>query len=167
MRVSRSAGGVQSEPAGPPFELSSAPKLVRDLMARKIMTIEPDATLEHLEEHLDSFRIGHLPVVEGETLVGLITRNDLLHASSSFLSDQAAERNVIIHRVEARRIMQKDLITVGPDDTLAEAARVMWEARIGCVPVVQGDNQLVGLITEADFLRVAHYFLSEGASSES
>ena len=158
----RSASGehaIQSQPPGPRFELASTPTLVRDLMTRKLMTIEPNATLEHLEEHLENFRIGHLPVVEGDKLVGLITRNDLLHASSSFLSDHASERDVIIHKVQASRIMQRELITVGPDDTLAEVTRIMWEAKIGCVPVVEEGGKLVGLVTEADFLRVAHHFL--------
>ena len=161
MRRSSGTLDVQSQSAGPRFELSSTPKLVRDLMARKLITIEPDSTLEHLEEHLDNFRIGHLPVVEGDKLVGLITRNDLLHASSSFLSDHANERDIIIHKVQARRIMQKELITVSPDDTLAEVARIMWEAKIGCVLVTEGESQLVGLVTEADFLRVAHHFLTD------
>lgn len=157
---------VQSPSAGQHFELSKTPRIVRDLMARKLITIEPDSTLEHLEEHLDNFRIGHLPVVEGDKLVGLITRNDLLHASSSFLSDHASERDIIIHKVQAKRIMQKELITVSPDDTLAEVARVMWEAKIGCVLVTEGENQLVGLVTEADFLRVAHHFLMGRAAPE-
>ena len=54
------------------------------------------------------------------------------------------------------------------DDSLADVATLMWEARVGCVLVVEGDDKLVGIITEGDFLRVAHHFLRQaGAGSES
>jgi CBS domain-containing protein len=130
-------------------------------MSRKLFTIEPDTILQNLEQHMERFRFGHLPVVDGEKLVGLVTHGDLLHASSSFLSAQAAQRNAIIHQVPVSRIMQRDLITVGPDDELSEVATLMWEARVGCVLVVEDEDKLVGIITEGDFLRVAHFFLKQ------
>ena len=132
-------------------------------MSRKVFTIEPDATLEHLEEYMEAYGIRHLPVVEGHKLVGLITRGDLLHASSSFLSDRAQERDAIIHKVAASRIMQRELITANPNDRLTEVAVLMWEAKIGCVPVVEPEDRLVGIVTTADFLRLAHHFLVAGA----
>lgn len=149
---------------GPRFELASTPRLARDLMTRQLFTIEPDTILENLEEHMEKFRFGHLPVVDGDKLVGLVSHGDLLHASSSFLSDHAAQRNAIIHQVPVSRIMQRELITVGPEDTLADVASLMWEARVGCVLVVEEDDKLVGIITEGDFLRVAHHFLVQAAN---
>ncbi|HEV8248003.1 MAG TPA: CBS domain-containing protein [Polyangiaceae bacterium] len=147
---------------GTRFELAGTPKLARDIMSRQIFTIEPEATLEHLEEHMKQYRFGHLPVVDGDKLVGLISHGDLLHASSSFLSERAKERDEIIHKVPVTRIMQRDLITVSPSDTLADVALLMWEARVGCVLVIEGEDKLVGIITEGDFLRVAHHFLAHG-----
>ena len=144
---------------GPPFDLRETPKLVRDVMSRKLFTVEPDTILKDLERHMQTFRIGHLPVVDGEKLVGLVTHNDLLHASSSFLSDQADQRNALIHTVPVSRIMQRELITVGPDDSLTDVARIIWEARVGCVLVVENENKLIGIVTEGDFLRIAHHFL--------
>jgi CBS domain-containing protein len=141
------------------FELPSAPRLVRDLMSKKLFTIEPETPLARLEEHMMSFRFGHLPVVEGNKLVGLLTHGDLLHASSSFLSARATERDAIIHKLPASRIMQREIVTVGPDDTLADVALLMWESRLGCVPVVDGSGELVGMLTEADFLRASYFFL--------
>ena len=131
------------------------------MMSRKLFTIEPDTVLQNLEEHMEKFRFGHLPVVDGDKLVGLISHGDLLHASSSFLSDHAEQRNAIIHQIPVSRIMQRELITVKPDDALSEVAALMWEARVGCVLVVEADDKLVGIITEGDFLRVAHHYLKQ------
>jgi CBS domain-containing membrane protein len=162
VRSSRDSSGP-----GPRFELGSTPRMAKDLMSRKLFTIEPDTILQNLEEHMEKFRFGHLPVVDGEKLVGLVSHGDLLHASSSFLSDHAAQRNAIIHQVPVSRIMQRELITVGPNDGLAEVAALMWEARVGCVLVVEDGDKLVGIITEGDFLRVAHHLLKQEVAKKS
>jgi CBS domain-containing membrane protein len=157
--VSHTQGRAPPQPAAPRFVVAGRPKLVRDLMTRQIFTISPDDTLEHLEEHMQAFRFRHLPVVDGKKVVGLITHRDLLHASSSFLSERAKERDEIIHRVPAKRIMQRELITVRPSEQLSEVAIMMWEAKIGCVLVTEEDGTLLGIVTEADFIRLAHHFL--------
>jgi CBS domain-containing protein len=141
------------------LRVAKNPRLARDLMTKNIFTIEPDDIIEHLEEHMEGFRFRHLPVVEGHKLVGLITRSDLLHASSTFLSDSARQRNEIIHKQPAKRIMQRELVTVRPTDTLLDVAFLMWETRVGCVLVTEDDDTLVGIITEGDFLRLAYHFL--------
>jgi CBS domain-containing protein len=136
------------------------PKLAQDLMTRKIFTIGEDDVLSHLEEQMRELRFRHLPVVEDRKLVGLIALADLLHASSSFLSNKAKERDELIHRLPAKAIMQRDLVTVRPTHALAEVAVIMWESKIGCVPVTENDRTLVGIITEGDFIRLAHHLLS-------
>ncbi len=151
--------------AGRPLEVPGEPRLARDLMTRQLFTIGPDDLLEHLEEHMEAFRFRHLPVVDGNKLVGLISHSDLLHASSSFLSEKARERDHVIHKVPASRIMQKELLTVRPADSLADVAVLMWEARVGCVLVTDGDDTLVGIITEGDFVRLGHHFLTREKSS--
>jgi acetoin utilization protein AcuB len=143
------------------LKVARNPRLARDLMTRNILTIGPDDILEHLEEHMEDFRFRHLPVVEGHKVVGLITRSDLLHASSTFLSDSAKARNELIHKQPARLIMQRELVAVRPTDTLIDVAFLMWEARVGCVLVTEDDDMLVGIITEGDFVRLAYHFLRE------
>jgi len=142
------------------LKLSKTPRFARDLMTKNIFTIGPDDILEHLEEHMQAFRFRHLPVVEGHKLVGLISHKDLLHASSSFLSDSAQRRNELIHRQPAKRIMERELVTVRPTDTLLDVAFLMWETRVGCVLVTEDDDTLVGIITEGDFVRLGHHLLS-------
>src|SRR4030095_15615847 len=98
------------------LRLTKNPRLARDLMTKNILTIGPDDVIHHLEEHMGGFRFRHLPVVEGHKVVGLISRSDLLHASSTFLSDSAKARNELIHKQPAKLIMQRELVTVRPTD---------------------------------------------------
>lgn len=142
------------------FEVIGHPKLAEDLMSRKIFTIGPDDKLLHLEEHMEKFRFGHLPVVKDEKLVGLITHGDLLHASASFLTQKAKEIDEIIHNFPASRIMRRDIVTVRPKDKLTDVAKLMWDAKVGCVLVTEEGDKLVGIITEGDFIRLAHHFLA-------
>jgi CBS domain-containing membrane protein len=142
----------------------SAPHKVSEWMTRKIVAAHEDDTIAQLLEKMQELRIRHLPVVgEGDVLVGLITQRDLLHAASSFLSDREAARNELIGRVTVGALMQRELVTAAPGDTLSEAGRVMLEGKLGCMPVVNAENVLVGLLTEADFVRLAIWYMAEVA----
>jgi CBS domain-containing protein len=136
------------------------PRLARDLMTRQLLTIGPEDRLEHLEERMEEFQFRHLPVVEGKRLVGLITRSDLFHVSSSVLSTSAPEENAILHRLTAARVMKRDVVTARPDDSLSRVAKLLWESHLSCVPIVDDDEALVGIITEGDFVRLAHHLLA-------
>jgi len=138
---------------------AETPEVARDLMTRELLTIGPDDLLERLEEHMQAYQFRHLPVVEGAVLVGLITHSDLLHAFSSKLSKSAPEENVIIRSLPARMIMRRDVVTVRPTEPLVNIASLFWQARVGCLPVTEPDGSLVGIITEGDFIRLAHHFL--------
>ena len=141
---------------------------VADAMTRKIAPVTEREALENVEEGMHQLRFRHLPVVDKHgKLVGLLTHRDILHASSSFLSDREADRNAIIYQVPVGRVMQHDVLTVQPQDSLVEAGKLLWESKIGCLPVVEDDGTLVGIITEADFLRIALQLLgSEDVKKE-
>lgn len=150
----------EERPAPRTLAVEGDPKVARDLMTTQIITLSPDDKLEKLEEHMATFSIRHLPVVVGKKVVGLITHRDMLHASSSFLSERAGERDAVIHSLPAQKVMRTELITVGPDEPLAEVARMMWDGKLGCLLVVENDDELLGIITEADFVRLSHHFLN-------
>ena len=140
------------------------PEIACDLMTRELLTIGPEDSLESLEAHMHSFQIRHLPVVEGNRLVGLVTHSDLLRTSSSMLSKSAPEENAVLHKLPASRIMTRDLVTVRPDEPLANVAALIWQSRLGCVPVTDADGTLLGIITEGDFVRLGYHFLTRRRS---
>ncbi len=140
------------------------PKTVAEAMTRKVVTIGENDTLEAAEQGMKRFHFRHLPVVEDGKLVGIVSHRDLLHAASSFLSSEEEARNKVIHKQPAKAVMHTDVVTVGPSDTLYEAAKLMWEGKLGCLPVLDDDEKLVGILTEADFVRFTMRALAEGSS---
>jgi CBS domain-containing protein len=154
IRVKGAAGGKPRL-----IDVAGNPKLAQDLMTRKLFTIGKDDVIAHLEEHMEAFRFRHLPVVEDRKLVGLISHADLLRVSASLFSAKAKLQDELIHQLPAKHVMQRELVTVRPTDTLEHVAKVMWEGKLGCVLVTEADGTLVGIITEGDFIRLAHHFL--------
>jgi CBS domain-containing membrane protein len=128
---------------------------VSELMSRELITLRRDESLNLAERVMQLGRVRHLPVVDGEHLVGLITHRDLLRAQVSALAQITKDERDEIHTsIRAEDIMIQDVHTVGPDDAAVDAARLMIRKKVGCVPVVD-EGRLVGILTEADFLELA------------
>ncbi len=128
---------------------------VRDLMSTELVTLTEDETLAHAERCMERGRIRHLPVIRGRKLVGLVTHRDLLAASFSLFADvDREEQRRVFATIPVKELMHRDVVTVRPDLPVSEAARILLRNKFGCLPVVAEDGTLLGLITEADFLRL-------------
>lgn len=132
------------------------PELVRDIMTREVVTLYEEDNLEKVEEGMQKYRFRHLPVVDDGRLVGLVTQRDILRASASPMEPGGAQRTrVLKQQLFVRDIMQSEVSTVRAETPLQEAGKIMLDAKLGCLPVVNGDGNLVGIVTEADFLKLA------------
>jgi CBS domain-containing protein len=121
-------------------------------MAEKIVTISADDSLSTVEDIMTLGRVRHMPVVRRGALVGVVSHRDLLRASLSNLIEFGNEqRRAFLQVVEINRVMSAPPIVIGPDATPEEAAQVMADQKIGCLPVVEGEK-LVGMLTETDLL---------------
>ena len=129
---------------------------VKNLMSTDLFTINREDNFQVVRALMDWQRIRHVPVVNDDgTLCGLITDRDLLKHMISDLADlDPKEINRVYREIRAADIMEQDVVTVSPNCTTAEAARLMFENKFGCLPVVKGGGKLVGIITEADFVKV-------------
>jgi len=126
---------------------------VRDVMSRKMVTISETDTLSTVEDIMTFGHVRHMPVVRAGKLVGVVSERDLLRASLSNLTEFASEeRRAFLHVVEIARVMSAPPIVIDVDASIEEAARVMAEHKIGCLPVMEHEN-LLGLVTETDVLR--------------
>ncbi len=101
-------------------------------------------------------RIRHLPVVddEGEELVGIVSQRDLFRsalARALGYGERAQDR--VIAMLVVKDVMTNDPVHVSPETPIPEAARILLEKRVGCLPVVQG-GRLVGILSETDLLRL-------------
>ncbi len=119
--------------------------LVRDIMTSPALTVGGESTLEGACHIMHEHNIRHLPVLEDGRLVGIITDRDLGGSSSSFCVAPAAPRGLV------REAMTQPVRTASADDPVEDAARVMRELKIGCLPVVE-DERLVGIVTGIDLL---------------
>jgi CBS domain-containing membrane protein len=137
--------------------MADKPEKVGDIMTREVVTVREEENLKKVMEGLDRFGFRHLPVVDGDKLVGLVTQRDLLMAQVSSLVPGTA-RDTMESQLEENAfiasVMSRDISTVTPETPIAEAARTMRDHKYGCLPVVDGD-ELVGIVTEADFLSLA------------
>lgn len=131
-----------------------ANRLVRDWMSRHPVTIPKDASLPEAHRLMNDKSIRRLPVMDGNKLVGIITRGDVRGAEASEATTLSVwELNYLLSKLTVEHVMTRNVITVNSDTTIAEAAKVMLTQRIAGLPVMEGD-QLVGIITESDIFRM-------------
>ena len=138
----------------------STPVYARDLMTKDVVTLGENESLEHLDESMRALRFRHMPVTDGDRLVGLVSERDLLRTgASSLLPQKHKQDHFLSEHFRVSAIMTRDVETVAPDAALVDVASMMSTRRLGCVPVVEKSGTLVGIITEADFVRLAQTLL--------
>ena len=135
-----------------PMESDTVVK-VRDIMMKGPVTLEADDVLDLADDVMNLGRIRHIPIVEGERVVGVVSQRDLFYSALvKALGFKQREQKDLMRTLRVQEVMSKPVITIPPDATAKEAARLMAEKKIGCLPVVDGEA-LVGLVTETDILR--------------
>jgi CBS domain-containing protein len=133
------------------------PSTVGEIMRTQFVSLKADDRLDLVDDVMKLGRIRHMPVLDGERLVGVVSQRDLLAASlSKALDFEPRHRRTFLRSVLVDEVMTKDLVTVGPDAPLEEAALLILRRKIGCLPVVNARGVCVGLVTEADLLRAAY-----------
>lgn len=126
--------------------------LVKDWMVPNPVTIGPKATVAEVEHLLETRRIRHLPVMDGDRLVGLITDRDVRLASMPRPRKEPSHADALLQLLRVEQVMSPNPAVASPDMPIAEAARLMLEHRYGGLPVVQ-EGRLVGIITQGDLLK--------------
>ncbi len=125
---------------------------VRDIMVKEVATLDVNDELSLANDIIRLGRIRHLPVVEGQRLVGIISERDLFRSSlAQALGYGTAATRDLMKTMSIKDIMISEVVTVSPETELPQAVRLMLDHKIGCLPVVENDR-LVGLITETDIL---------------
>jgi acetoin utilization protein AcuB len=129
--------------------------LVKDSMTREVVVLPPQAAAGEALALCRERRIRHLPVLEDERLVGIVSDRDLRSATPA-LGDPA--RAEALGRIPVSQVMASDVTTARPEDPIEEAANAMREKKIGCLPVVEGDA-LVGIISSSDVMEALVYLM--------
>jgi acetoin utilization protein AcuB len=139
--------------------------LIQDVMQTKLFTVTPDTTLPEAVRLTGQRGVRHLPVLDRDRLVGMLSDRDLKRAMASpTTSLEAHELRHLLDGLRVGEIMTRAVITIGPTSPIEDAARLMVLEKIGALPVTDGDR-LIGLVTETDVLRLFVRALGAGEPS--
>lgn len=127
---------------------------VRDLMTSEVTTLRRNEKLTVASDIMQLGRIRHLPVLDddGQEVVGIVSQRDLFRGAlaKALGYGQSAQRK-LMDTLVVKEVMITDIVTTSPDTALDDAAKILMERKIGCLPVVE-NRRLVGILTEADFV---------------
>ena len=126
---------------------------VRDLMSRSVKTLGRNDRLRVADDLMKQERIRHLVVLgEDGELAGVVSQRDLFRgALVRSLGLGSSAEDLFLYSLVVKDAMSNDPHAIGSEATLVEAAQLMVEHKVGCLPVVDKD-ELVGILTEGDFV---------------
>ena len=141
--------------------------LVQNWMTEKLVTLSPETSVAEALTLCRERRIRHIPILEGGHLVGVVTDRDLRDASPA-LGDP--ERASALQKIRVGDVMTREVITTDPEDSIENAAQVMYEHKIQSLPVVTegpvvdegsavAEEELLGIVTSSDVMRALVTFV--------
>jgi len=128
---------------------------IAQLMSKKVVTASPKTTIFEAANTITRQGFRRLPIISNDKVVGIITAMDVMRFFGSRKVFKYLKSGTIIQVLNrpALEIATKEVLTIGPDADLSQAAKIMQEKNIGALPVVK-NKKLVGIITERDFFKI-------------
>jgi CBS domain-containing protein len=123
------------------------------MMQTHVVTATPDMSLAQVQRLMHDQHIRHVPVISGKRLVGMVTDRDIREAAPSPAT--TLSRGEIAYQMDTTPVktcMTEEVVTIAPEADMVQAARLLLEHKIGCLPVIES-GAIVGMVTEIDCLR--------------
>lgn len=132
---------------------------VSEIMTKDVITLNHTDDLETAERLFKSKKIRHIPVVSGNTIIGMLSYTDLLRISFADAADDDDEsiESVVYNMFTIEQVMARNLMKVSSDTTIKEVAEILAKKEFHALPVVD-DKKLVGIVTTTDLI---HYLLAQ------
>ncbi|MHC4428831.1 MAG: CBS domain-containing protein [Planctomycetota bacterium] len=136
---------------------------VCDVMTKAVVTIHLDDSLQHLLDIFEERRFHHLVVVDDGQPVGVVSDRDLFKHISPFVGNALMERRQDANTLRKRvhQVMSREPVVAHRDMPVAQAARLLLDHRVSCLPVVGADQRICGIVTWRDLL--PHCFSCDAA----
>jgi CBS domain-containing protein len=143
---------------------------VKDVMTREVITLSPEVGIEEAAKQLRENKISGAPVVDGDRIVGILSEADLMRLLEEEsinlvfpsplelielpikMHQQLKETIKKLTASKVKDVMTREVITIGEEARIEEAARLMAKHGINRLPVVK-DGKLVGIVTRADVIK--------------
>ncbi len=124
--------------------------IVSKWMSKRVVTVDESDTLSEAINTLKRNHVRRLPVLRDNKLVGIVSDRDLKEAAPSRVTSlDMWELHYLLSKVKVKDLMKRRIITISPDSTIEKAAMLMFDNKIGGLPVVENE-ELIGIITEHD-----------------
>ena len=115
---------------------------VKDIMSTQVESVRPDASIQEAAQKMRSLDVGALPVLDGQDLKGMVTDRDITIRATAEGRDPKT--------TTVREVLSPELVSISEDQALEDAARLMQEKQVRRLPVLSGDQRLVGIVALAD-----------------
>lgn len=126
---------------------------ISQIMSRKLITLAPTQSLYEAERLFKKHKIRHIPVVESDRIIGIVSYSDLLRISFADMTDNEEEvTSVVYDMYTIPQIMAKAPLTVNSDATIKEVAEILSKQSFHSIPVLENDK-LVGIVTTTDLIK--------------
>ncbi len=137
--------------------------LVGDVMSKNVVTIASHTSLADARRIMDAQKFRRLPVVDGDKLVGIVTKDTLDRTGPSQLTTFSVhELSYLLNRITVEKVMRKEVVTVTPDTTVEKAVALAQAKKVGALVVVQ-NHTIIGIVTTNDFFyKVLNHILGIG-----
>lgn len=127
---------------------------VAEIMTTQVVTASMDDTLGGIRRVLALNHCHHIPIVEDNRLVGIVSDRDVLRDLSPYADTESADSHALnTLKKKAHQIMTRRVITISPEDSVEEAAAIMLEKKFSCLPVMERSGAVVGIVTKTDIMK--------------
>ena len=137
---------------------------LNDIMTREVFVLNAKQSMAEVRNLMNVEHLRHVPIVDDSGFfVGLLTHRDLLAQTVSILADISKQEQYALDRgIPIQNVMKTGVVTAAPDTDLRAAIEILLHNKYGCLPVV-ANKKLVGIVTEADFLKLTYKLLKSAA----
>jgi acetoin utilization protein AcuB len=128
---------------------------VADWMSQRVVSVAATTPIQEARQLMKEYGIRHLPVVNADKLVGVLSLGDIREAAPSDATTLSIwELNYLWEKITVAQVMTHHVITAHPSHSIAEAAQLMLVHKISSLPIVDADQRLVGILTESDIFHM-------------
>lgn len=129
--------------------------IIERRMTRNPVTATPEMSIAEASALMKKEKVHRLPVLNNERkLVGIISEKDILYATPSPASSLSIhEMAYLLSKLTVKQLMSKDVVTITKDTTVEEAARLMVDQDLSCLPVLE-DGRLIGIVSNSDMFKI-------------